>query len=192
MRRGPAGMIRDSPDVGPRIRGALPGPAAGIDTQLDRSAAQSHQQLEALADRPRLSRADVIDQSASSTERDRDQGPRHVPHVDEIAPGLEIAGDQGQRIGAGRQSWAANSPKAWVGGRPGPTGLNTRATITSSGGPLGQAGDRGQPLAPAVGIDGIARIRLGDRQIGRRHGTELGRGARRASLAPGGSRPAAH
>ena len=57
-----------------------------------------------------------------------------VSHVDEIAAGFEVAGDEGQGVGSPEASCAANSPKAWVAGRPGPTGLNTRPTMTSSGG----------------------------------------------------------
>ena len=128
-----------------------------------------HQQLEALADRPRLAGADVVDEPGLTAERDRHQGSRHVADVDEIAPGVEIAGDQGTGLAAGASAAARRIRRtpASAGG-PGPTGLKTRATHHLQRRPLGQAGDRRQPLAPAVGLDGIAGI--GSRTTGRSAG----------------------
>ena len=107
----------------------------------------------------------MIDEPGLAAERERDQGPGHVAHVDEIAPGLEVAGDQGNRIGAGGQQLGGEFAEGLRGGEAGPDRVEQAGDDHLQRRPLGQAGDRGQPLAPAVGVDRTARISLGDRQV---------------------------
>ena len=69
----------------------------------------------------------------------------------------------GSASGSVRRS--ANRPKAWVGGVPGPIGLKTRATITSSGVRSARPAAGGQVFAASVRLSRIARVGFIDRQV---------------------------
>ena len=201
--RGPRGSARRgwsaSSRYAPSIRrmsaresvGALPGAAARIDAQLDRAAAQAKQQVEALADRAatgpcRRGRRARADRGAR-----RDQGPRRVAHVDEIAPGLEVAGDQGQRIGAGGQQLGGELAEGLRGGEAGPD----RVEHAGDASPPAAAARPGRRPWPATCSGRRRRPGCTDRPRRRAGRPEAPARARRpsppGSRGPAGSSPAA-
>ena len=107
--------------------------SARVNADSDRAAAQLDEAFQSVADAMRSAGPDMVDQARPASQGQFDHGPCNVADVDEVAPGIQIADGQVERILAGLESRLANRPSAWLAGVPGPIGLKTRATITSTG-----------------------------------------------------------
>ena len=77
---------------------------------------------------------DVVDPARLGPDRPGRSGPGDVADVDEVAAGVEVADGQADRVGARLGQQRGEPAEGLRGGRPGPIGLKTRATTTSSGG----------------------------------------------------------
>ena len=128
-------MLHEPGGIGPRVVGPASSGPQRIDIDHDLAAAQLDQPVEPLAHAMRTPRADVIDLAGMAEECQGEEGPRHVADVDEVAAGVEVADGQLEWVRPGIVNSSANRPSACEPGCPGPTGLKTRATITSRGGP---------------------------------------------------------
>src|SRR5271166_5358006 len=148
--------------------------ATRVHAHLDRPAAQANQQVEALADRSRLTAAHMVHQPGLAAERYRDQGPRHVPDIDKIAAGLEIANQERQWVSHPCRQLSRKLSESLGWRQSGSNGIEHTGDGQLQRWPLRQARDRGEQLAAAVGLKRRTRISLGNRQGGWRYGPQLG------------------
>ena len=103
--------------------------------------------------------ADVVDASRLTAERQGDQGPGHVAHVDEIAACVEVADDELERVRLGIGQPVGESPEGLRRPAvPGPIAIEDPGDDHLERRSLGQTRSRRQPLAAAVRISRVAAV----------------------------------
>ena len=112
-----------------------------------------------------------------TAERDGDQGPRRVSHVDEIAAGFEVAGDEGQGVGRPGGKLRGELAEGLGGGEARADRVEHAADHDLQRRALGQARRPWPATCCGRRLDRVAGMRLVHRQVGRGHRTQLGRRA---------------
>src|SRR5216683_2141482 len=113
------------------LHGVRPG---RIDLDRDRDAAHGQQELDHLAQRGGLAGAQVIDLARTPLLDGQAVGPHHVPHVGEVAAGIQVADAEGWGLPTGLHAGhcRAKLGMANVGSWRGPVWLKGRTRTTGN------------------------------------------------------------
>jgi hypothetical protein len=156
----PACMCRDPSDIGPRVGGPASSVERAIDAESNRASTQLDQAVKCVSDAMRLAGTDMVDQPRPATVGKFNDGSRNVADVDEVAPRVQIADGQVERISAGLREPGSESTERLAHWNSRTNGIEDSRDDHLKGIAFRQPPFRGQPFASPVCVDRVASVRF--------------------------------